>query len=91
MSTTPSPDRHVHVDLGGFLKGRTVDRAAALTPSPAMIDAGGDAALIGAGIDGADGSSRSRIPMMSTPCSDREARISFEQLLRELRPLAWAP
>ena len=44
---------HVHVDLGGFLKGRTVDRAAVLTPSPAMIDAGGDAALIGAGIDGA--------------------------------------
>jgi hypothetical protein len=22
---------------------------------------------------------------------DREARIAFEQLLRELRPLAWAP
>lgn len=44
---------HVHLDFGGFLKGRTVDRAAELTPSPAMIDAGGDAALIGAGIDGA--------------------------------------
>jgi len=44
---------HVHVDFGGFLKGRTVDRAAELAPSPAMIDAGGDAALIGAGIDGA--------------------------------------
>jgi thiamine biosynthesis lipoprotein len=44
---------HVHVDFGGFLKGRTVDRAAALLPSPAMLDAGGDAALIGAGSDGA--------------------------------------
>lgn len=45
--------RHVHLDFGGFLKGRTVDRAAALATSPAMIDAGGDAALTGAGIDGA--------------------------------------
>jgi FAD:protein FMN transferase len=44
---------HVHVDFGGFLKGRTVDRAAVLMPSPAMLDAGGDAAVIGAGIDGA--------------------------------------
>lgn len=44
---------HVHLDFGGFLKGRTVDRAGALTPSPAIIDAGGDAALIGAGSDGA--------------------------------------
>ena len=42
---------HLHVDLGGFLKGRTVDRAAALAPSPAMIDAGGDAMLRGAGTD----------------------------------------
>lgn len=44
---------HVHLDFGGFLKGRTVDRAAALMPSPAILDAGGDAALIGAGVDGA--------------------------------------
>lgn len=44
---------HIHLDFGGFLKGRTVDRAAVLMPSPAVIDAGGDAALIGAGIDGA--------------------------------------
>lgn len=44
---------HVHLDFGGFLKGRTVDRAAALMPSPAIVDAGGDAALIGAGVDGA--------------------------------------
>jgi hypothetical protein len=26
-----------------------------------------------------------------TKSLDREARISFEHLLRELRPLAWAP
>lgn len=44
---------HVLLDFGGFLKGRTVDRAAARLPSPAMLDAGGDAALIGAGLDGA--------------------------------------
>lgn len=44
---------YVHLDFGGFLKGRTVDRAAKLTPSPAAIDAGGDAVLLGAGVDGA--------------------------------------
>lgn len=43
---------HVHVDLGGFLKGRTVDRAAQLAPELAMIDAGGDGMLRGAGPDG---------------------------------------
>lgn len=45
---------HLHLDLGGFLKGRTVDRAAALAPSLAMVEAGGDAAMRGAGPD-ADG------------------------------------
>lgn len=44
--------RHVHVDLGGFLKGRTVDRAALLAPPVAMIDAGGDVIVRGAGNDG---------------------------------------
>jgi len=44
---------HVQLDLGGFLKGHTVDRAAALAPATAMIDAGGDAVLRGAGPDGA--------------------------------------
>lgn len=39
---------HVQVDLGGFLKGLTVDRAAAHAPEVAMIDAGGDVALRGA-------------------------------------------
>lgn len=42
---------HVYVDLGGFLKGRTVDRAAALAPGVAMIEAGGDAVVRGAGAD----------------------------------------
>lgn len=37
------------LDLGGFLKGRTVDRAAALTSAPVAVDAGGDAMLRGAG------------------------------------------
>ncbi|HSN30380.1 MAG TPA: FAD:protein FMN transferase [Kofleriaceae bacterium] len=36
------------LDFGGFLKGRTVDRAAALTTGPVAIDAGGDAMLRGA-------------------------------------------
>ena len=44
---------HVQLDLGGFLKGHTVDRAAAVAPPISIIDAGGDAVLRGAGIDGA--------------------------------------
>jgi len=43
----------LQLDFGGFLKGRTVDRAAARAPSPAMIDAGGDAMLLGDGPEGA--------------------------------------
>jgi thiamine biosynthesis lipoprotein len=39
---------HVQVDFGGFLKGLTVDRAAALATTPIVVDAGGDAALRGA-------------------------------------------
>lgn len=39
---------HVEVDLGGFLKGLTADRALALAPEIAVVDAGGDAALRGA-------------------------------------------
>ena len=39
---------HVEIDFGGFLKGRTVDRAAALAPGAVAVDAGGDAVLRGA-------------------------------------------
>ena len=39
---------HVAIDLGGFLKGRTADRAAALTSVAVIVDAGGDAVLRGA-------------------------------------------
>lgn len=39
---------HVELDLGGFLKGRTADRAAALASVPVIVDAGGDAVLRGA-------------------------------------------
>jgi thiamine biosynthesis lipoprotein len=39
---------HVQIDFGGFLKGLTVDRAAALASGPVMVDAGGDAILRGA-------------------------------------------
>jgi thiamine biosynthesis lipoprotein len=39
---------HVQIDFGGFLKGLTVDRAAALTTAAVIVDAGGDAAMRGA-------------------------------------------
>ena len=42
----------VRLDLGGIVKGWTVDRAAALLPSPGFVDAGGDARLEGDGPDG---------------------------------------
>lgn len=42
---------HVVVDLGGIAKGRTVDQAARLLPAIGALDAGGDAALRGAGPD----------------------------------------
>lgn len=44
--------RDVRLDFGGFLKGRTVDHAAAVVPAPVAVDAGGDAMLRGAGADG---------------------------------------
>lgn len=43
----------VLLDLGGMIKGFTVDRALELLPACAAIDAGGDAYLRGAGPDGA--------------------------------------
>jgi thiamine biosynthesis lipoprotein len=39
---------HVQIDFGGFLKGLTVDRAAALTTAAVIVDAGGDAVMRGA-------------------------------------------
>lgn len=42
---------HVQLDLGGFLKGRTVDRAADLASGVVAVDAGGDAVLRGAPAD----------------------------------------
>jgi thiamine biosynthesis lipoprotein len=44
---------HVEIDLGGFLKGRTADRAAALASGAVIVDAGGDAVLRGAPPGGA--------------------------------------
>ncbi len=43
---------HVQIDLGGVIKGRTVDDASAMLPSPSFVDAGGDAVMRGAGPDG---------------------------------------
>lgn len=43
---------HVQLDLGGIVKGWTVDAAAEILPCPAAIDAGGDASLRGDGPDG---------------------------------------
>jgi thiamine biosynthesis lipoprotein len=44
---------HVRIDLGGIVKGRTVDRAAQLLPEVGVVDAGGDVVLRGNGPDGA--------------------------------------
>jgi len=43
----------LQLDFGGFLKGRTVDRAAATARGAIVVDAGGDAMLRGSGVDGA--------------------------------------
>jgi thiamine biosynthesis lipoprotein len=42
----------VRLDLGGFIKGFTVDRAARRLPGAGAVDAGGDAVLRGAGPEG---------------------------------------
>ena len=39
---------HVQIDFGGFLKGLTADRAAALATGTVVVDAGGDVVLRGA-------------------------------------------
>lgn len=44
--------RGTHLDLGGFLKGFTVDRAARRLSGTGAVDAGGDAVLRGDGPDG---------------------------------------
>lgn len=44
----------MHIDLGGMIKGATVDAAAALLSSSGMIDAGGDAVLRGRPPQGED-------------------------------------
>ncbi|MBK9035389.1 MAG: FAD:protein FMN transferase [Myxococcales bacterium] len=43
---------HVQLDLGGMIKGATVDLAARQLPAVAALDAGGDVVLRGAGPDG---------------------------------------
>lgn len=45
------PD-HVQIDLGGVVKGRTLDKAAELLQRQGAIDAGGDAVVRGPGTDG---------------------------------------
>jgi thiamine biosynthesis lipoprotein len=49
---TVARPRGTRLDLGGIVKGWTVDRAAALLPEVGAIDAGGDAALRGGGPEG---------------------------------------
>jgi thiamine biosynthesis lipoprotein len=51
--TVRRPD-HVHIDLGGMIKGGTVDEAAAHLRGPGVVDAGGDARLCGPAPDGGD-------------------------------------
>jgi len=43
---------HVTLDLGGFIKGHTADRAARRLPENSAIDAGGDGVVRGDGIEG---------------------------------------
>jgi thiamine biosynthesis lipoprotein len=43
---------HLRIDLGGIVKGRTIDLAARLLPEVGFVDAGGDAVLRGDGPDG---------------------------------------
>jgi FAD:protein FMN transferase len=43
---------NVQIDLGGMIKGRTVDEAAAWLPRDGAIDAGGDAVMRGGGRSG---------------------------------------
>ena len=43
---------HVHIDLGGLVKGATVDAAAVHLGASGTLDAGGDAVLRGGGPDG---------------------------------------
>jgi thiamine biosynthesis lipoprotein len=44
---------HVALDLGGIVKGRTVDVAASILPRPGAVDAGGDAVVRAGGTGGA--------------------------------------
>jgi thiamine biosynthesis lipoprotein len=46
------PPGRAIVDLGGMIKGHSVDRARPLLPACAALDAGGDMAVLGAGPDG---------------------------------------
>ena len=48
----PPSESAPSLDLGGMIKGHTVDRARALLPACSVLDAGGDIALVGAGPDG---------------------------------------
>lgn len=48
----PGSDPAPLLDLGGMIKGHTVDRARALLPECSVLDAGGDIALVGTGPDG---------------------------------------
>lgn len=43
---------HLQIDLGGMVKGRTVDAAGVLLPATGAVDAGGDAVLRGRGPSG---------------------------------------
>jgi thiamine biosynthesis lipoprotein len=49
---TVAKPRDVKIDLGGIVKGRTVDDAATLLPANGAIDAGGDVVLRGGGPSG---------------------------------------
>lgn len=62
----------VTIDLGGMIKGHTVDKVAAMLPAVAAVDAGGDMALRGDGFDG-----RGWIVDVEDPADPERVLMSF--------------
>lgn len=87
---------HVQLDLGGMIKGATVDLAARHLPEIAALDAGGDAALRGAGpegdgwyVDVEDPADPSRV-VVTLVVRDRAVATSAANRRRWRRGDAWA-
>ncbi len=81
---------HVHLDLGGLVKGRTVDRAAELLPASGFVDAGGDLAVHGGWpIDVEDPADPSRV-LLTVVVRDRAVATSAPNRRRWRTGGTWA-